>query len=1073
MSVKLRNRLVYWLVLCSALVGAVRFLPARAQQGSEKLYSEDFEDGVAQNWNTRLNGAQGWVVDGGRLYGSDGAAAIFEQAVWDDTVYSFRFNPGDMQGNLRALFRASQAGRYALDVFRLGDTLYMSLVLERAGQEAATLDRWEGVAGEADLSCRIVQQQGRIQVYLNSGGAFLAAAVDTPELDAKVAEPLPVGTIGFAVLPASFAWVDDLLILGPLESATYFVSGRVYDTRKNPLAGVSLDLYGAPKPGLKGNSSRMLDRSITDGGGSFRLKASLDYELRFYGIHHPRQVCCAPLDSRPATGGYRVAVDWLEYETPLWEHELDGNVFVDERLITPTPSETLPATPVLAAILTAQAGPTTTPRSTPTVTPASSETPVPQATARERAAATPEPERRAVWPWVAGLAALILIGGSLGGFIWLLRALGKPPPAPEPQAPRQVSEEPQEPEPPDQPFAPVIPPLRLLRVWITQGRAENRRRLTDREALSVGQDYRVHVQVPAVVAPRPGSAAGGEAPAHLAIVIFVPQDDFEIDHTPATLRVPPLDASSEIQRKFVPLHSGKVQMRICAYYGGLLVQSVVVEADVVAAGEPMEGGRVERQIDYVADATLSQMTQMQRPTLSIFTNRAVDGSHWIGVYSAASSGDPVLSSGFMQTFSETELRERGRELRELFSLLQGGRPYRYQDALPLDSQKLARSENDLVRLALAGWKVFHSLFLARSGEVDYDRLPASLRPGLISVARCRGESPTLPWAALYELRLDTGQAGSLHLCPVFKEQLAANVWSPDGKSLVQRHDLLDHPRACRELVDCPLKGPERLRTVCPFGFWGMVHQIEQPVQLVTPTPVDQLPPELSQAGDPQRTGQTAFLVRRAEDHLRLAVGVYPGIPDASLHLQELQSAGPAGMLDFTAAQERNQVLEMLEKGDQHLYYFYCHGVIRGQEFRLLFGPAGQEQYLSAADLDPRETHWQGALRPLVILNGCETMRLTPELIHGLLGVLRQLGASGVVGTEMPVVTLLARPVGVQLVHGLSTSFSIGECFLQIRHNLLRQGNPLGLAYSFYASASLHLHDPQGCAWCQRLRSQAS
>jgi hypothetical protein len=390
----------------------------------------------------------------------------------------------------------------------------------------------------------------------------------------------------------------------------------------------------------------------------------------------------------------------------------------------------------------------------------------------------------------------------------------------------------------------------------------------------------------------------------------------------------------------------------------------------------------------------------------------------------------------------------------------------------LDPGKLAQIEQDLIRLALTGWKVFHSLFLARSGEVDYERLPTVRRPGLISIARCRGESPTLPWAALYELRLDSGQPQALHLCPVFKDQLAANQWSQDGDRLLNRYDLLENPLACREQAACPLKGEARLHTVCPFGFWGLVHEIEQPVQLVTPTPVDQTPPELTLASPPERMGQTAFLSRQAGDRLRLAVGYYAGIADAFQHLSELQAAAPGGAMELVAAPERERMLQMLENGDQHVYYFYCHGLIRGQEFRLLLGSLGHEQYLSAADLDPREARWQGELRPLVILNGCETMRLTPELIHGFLGVLRQMGASGVVGTEVPVVTLLARPVGVQLVGDLLAGFSIGESFLRIRHHLLRQGNPLGLVYSYYAPAALHLHDPQGCTWCRKRNNEA-
>jgi len=78
-----------------------------------------------------------------------------------------------------------------------------------------------------------------------------------------------------------------------------------------------------------------------------------------------------------------------------------------------------------------------------------------------------------------------------------------------------------------------------------------------------------------------------------------------------------------------------------------------------------------------------------------------------------------------------------------------------------------------------------------------------------------------------------------------------------------------------------------------------------------------------------------------------------------------------------------------------------------------------------------------------------------------MNTLRTMGASGVVGTEIKVLTDLARPIGLQLLHHLLNGMSIGEAFLKVRKDLLRELNPLGLAYSYYSPATLHLHD-QNC-----------
>ena len=399
--------------------------------------------------------------------------------------------------------------------------------------------------------------------------------------------------------------------------------------------------------------------------------------------------------------------------------------------------------------------------------------------------------------------------------------------------------------------------------------------------------------------------------------------------------------------------------------------------------------------------------------------------------------------------------------------MQGGRDYQFNTVLRLDPVRMQRMEQALVRLALAGWKAFHSLFLARIDEFDYRRLPSTQKPGLISIARCRGSSPTLPWAALYDLWLETSRPEAVHLCPVFKAQVAANDLSPNPEAPAQPYrDSLDNMRACRSLPDCPLKGPDARTTVCPFGFWGFIHEIEQPLQAIKPTPVDQAPAELQAPKTASCTGQTARILRPSGQPVHIAAAVYAGITNAAEHMDDLRQAGPPGSVDLELSTDRAQVLQSLMQGNEQLYYFYSHGVIRENEFRLMIGPSGQPAYLAATDIDTRVVQWCDGPHPLVVLNGCETMRLTPELIHGFLGLLHRMGASGVVGSEIPVNSLLARTVGGMLVRRLLQGFSVGESFLDIRRELLRQGNPLGLAYSYYASAALHLHDPGGCAWCK-------
>jgi hypothetical protein len=303
------------------------------------------------------------------------------------------------------------------------------------------------------------------------------------------------------------------------------------------------------------------------------------------------------------------------------------------------------------------------------------------------------------------------------------------------------------------------------------------------------------------------------------------------------------------------------------------------------------------------------------------------------------------------------------------------------------------------------------------------------------------------------LELDTNKEDEIHLCSVFKEHLDA------------KRDLLEDPEACHEQDQCPLKGLDPRTTVCPFGFWGFLHQIEQPLQHIDPlqVDVDRVPEKLR---DPSFR-QTSRLVRATDGKLSAVVAMDPGIDDTQDHRRELDSIlSQGGVSELTYRQDRDPVLELLRKGGQHLYYFYCHGRTEGIVFGLRMGPRDRPGYISAQDLDYDEIEWPEQPLPLVVLNGCETMALLPERIHLFMKVFRELGACGVVGTEIQVNSLLARPIACLTLKDLLDGMSLGEAFLHVRQQLLREYNPLGLAYTYYAPSTLHLHDQMDCAWCR-------
>jgi hypothetical protein len=464
---------------------------------------------------------------------------------------------------------------------------------------------------------------------------------------------------------------------------------------------------------------------------------------------------------------------------------------------------------------------------------------------------------------------------------------------------------------------------------------------------------------------------------------------------------------------------------------------------------------LSRVTDYVASLDLRALERLPQPMVNLFTNRAADGSHWIGLFAVGGDVPESFRTGMLHTFGPQELGRAAGELRTLLTEIQGRARYHFAAGSSADpQQRVEQLERHLVRLATRGRGLYNALFFSRLGAAE--RADALLRfqellqePGIISVARCRSDVTSIPWAALYDLYLDTN--APLALCDVFKQQLLVG------------QDLLDYPNTCRAQATCPLRDDDG-GTVCPFGFWGFLHQVEQPLQQVTPTTVDEVPVELK--SDAYEQSSTIERARGAE--VELAVAYYPRLPGVEQHLNQLQALAGRGRVQVRAEDEREKVVkEMLRLGGSHLYYFYCHGEAKGHLMRLKLGPADQPGYLAAADLDPGwRLNWRDKPHPLVILNACETVAMVPERVGELMGQLRFLGSGGVVGTEIEVRTELASEVGTRLVRGIVDGLSVGEAFLDLRRELLREYNPLGLAYTYHAPATLHLHTPERCAWCR-------
>src|SRR5690606_39245277 len=103
----------------------------------------------------------------------------------------------------------------------------------------------------------------------------------------------------------------------------------------------------------------------------------------------------------------------------------------------------------------------------------------------------------------------------------------------------------------------------------------------------------------------------------------------------------------------------------------------------------------------------------------------------------------------------------------------------------------------------------------------------------------------------------------LRLCPVFRAELEGH-WPDETGQYRAQADWLDNPDGCRANPRCPLNVKDEVLTICPMGFWGLRHQISQPLQAVQPAPSGQVPQELAYAGGKNggwRFDKTIFLRR--------------------------------------------------------------------------------------------------------------------------------------------------------------------------------------------------------------------
>jgi CHAT domain-containing protein len=159
---------------------------------------------------------------------------------------------------------------------------------------------------------------------------------------------------------------------------------------------------------------------------------------------------------------------------------------------------------------------------------------------------------------------------------------------------------------------------------------------------------------------------------------------------------------------------------------------------------------------------------------------------------------------------------------------------------------------------------------------------------------------------------------------------------------------------------------------------------------------------------------------------------------------------------WNRAADRQTTFTLMQQAQAHLVYFYCHGGVNASNIPFIQIGALTERGITRDNLRLKKIFWKEP-RPLIFINGCHTTALEPESAFELVsGFVETAGAAGVIGTEITIFEPLATSFAESFLQAFNQGVEVGEAVRIARLALLKQMNPLGLAYIPYAMANLHL-----------------
>lgn len=450
----------------------------------------------------------------------------------------------------------------------------------------------------------------------------------------------------------------------------------------------------------------------------------------------------------------------------------------------------------------------------------------------------------------------------------------------------------------------------------------------------------------------------------------------------------------------------KLQIRL--FYQNHLIQSQCLTAEIVRMESEGNGHRA--LIDCNVSA-LDNLDILQPRTVNVSTEGGDHGTHKIWI-KGGEEGTLVCR------LAEGQMRDAANAVRQVLYDIHiltdesGDRKNRLRE----DNSKTKQDFiDDLKLLAPLGQKFWNMLFI--SGRDAWEEKLKS--PASIQISRIGGSNFVFPWNLVYDLPLESNHA-KYQECRLLKDWETSNALLEAAPNR------------------CPYDAEHTLNTICPFGFWGFKHVVEQ----LPFVPIGWSLPLIIQLAHRFPT----VIVGRS---LTLDASV------TEVHLKHLAPVIDCDSLD--------DLSDALAKSIE-IVYFYTHGrrqEIPGVSQKTPALQLGTDEQLIPDDIIAwhrskwSKDHWHNT-SPMVFINGCHTAELTPESLINFVDTFSAVHAAGVIGTEITLSQRLASESAEQFFKHFRKNETVGESLRKMRIHLLKKCNLLGLAYTAYCSTDLRL-----------------